>query len=124
MQNLLGRARCRDPRRDCARSRVAARASPLGPGAQADPAAEADAVPRNCRRQGASQPDDAAKERTVSESKVSSVEHYLRALSAACREAADDAKLRPVLFLLLTVAPKTICELLRAERQAARRLAA
>jgi hypothetical protein len=45
----------------------------------------------------------------VSESKVSSVEHYLHALGSACVEAAREP--RPLLFMLLLVAPRTIAEL-------------
>lgn len=43
--------------------------------------------------------------------KTSSVENYLRALSAACREAADEPRARPLLFALLALAPRTIAEL-------------
>jgi hypothetical protein len=55
----------------------------------------------------------------VPEIKISSVEHYLCGLSAACREAADTPRVRPLLFLLLLRAPRTLCELVRAQRLAA-----
>lgn len=42
---------------------------------------------------------------------------YLRELGSACREAADDARLRPLLFRLIELAPKTIFELQQAERR-------
>ena len=60
----------------------------------------------------------------MSETKVSSVEHYLRALAAACAEAAREPRVRALLFMLLLRAPRTLCELARTERRAARRIAA
>jgi hypothetical protein len=44
---------------------------------------------------------------------------YLRELRTACHEAADDPRLRPLLFRLLLIAPRSICELRRAERRLA-----
>ena len=60
----------------------------------------------------------------MSESKVSSIEHYLHALARACEEAAAEPKVRPLLFALLLLAPRTILELRRADRRETRRLAA
>ena len=60
----------------------------------------------------------------MSETKVSSIEAYLHALAKACEEAADTPRVRPLLFLLLLRAPRTLCELVQAERREARRLAA
>ena len=43
---------------------------------------------------------------------------YLHELGRACHDAADDARLRPLLFLwLIELAPKTIFELQQAERR-------
>jgi hypothetical protein len=56
----------------------------------------------------------------VPETKVMSIEGYLHALGNACLEAAATPRVRPLLFMLLLRAPKTIAELWRAERQRAR----
>jgi hypothetical protein len=53
---------------------------------------------------------------------VTSVEQYLRALGSACLEAATTPKVRPLLFALLLVAPRTLLQI--AAEQRARRLAA
>jgi hypothetical protein len=45
-------------------------------------------------------------------------------LAKACEEAADEPRVRPLLFKLLLAAPLTLAQLVRAERQAERRLAA
>jgi hypothetical protein len=58
----------------------------------------------------------------VPEIKIISVEGYLRALGLACLEAAREPRVRPLLFPLLLIAPKTILELRRAEQRS--RLAA
>ena len=58
----------------------------------------------------------------MSEIKVTSVEQYLRALGSACPEAATTPKVRPLLFALLLVAPRTLLQI--AAEQRARRLAA
>ena len=42
---------------------------------------------------------------------------YLHELGRACHDAADDARLRPLLFRLIELAPKTIFELQQAERR-------
>jgi len=49
---------------------------------------------------------------------------YLHSLAKACEEAADEPRVRPLLFKLLLAAPLTLAQLVRAERQAERRLAA
>jgi hypothetical protein len=41
------------------------------------------------------------------------IENYLRALGLACLEAADKPRMRPLLFAVLLLAPKTIAELRR-----------
>ena len=53
----------------------------------------------------------------MSEIRVSSVEAYLRALSAACREAADEPQVRPLLFALLLIAPRTLWQLAAEQRR-------
>jgi hypothetical protein len=40
-----------------------------------------------------------------------SIEGYLRALGLACLEGADEPRVRPLLFRLLLLVPKTLCEL-------------
>ena len=52
------------------------------------------------------------------------VENYLRALGLACIEAASKPRVRALLVMLLLRAPRTLCELARTERRAARRIAA
>jgi hypothetical protein len=49
--------------------------------------------------------------------KTPSVENYLRALSAACREAADEPRVRPLLFALLLIAPRTLWQLAAEQRR-------
>lgn len=44
---------------------------------------------------------------------------YLHGLAHACLEAASNPRVRPLLFALLPRAPRTLCELRRAERIAA-----
>ena len=75
-------------------------------------------------RHGAHLSGGVAKEFKMSDTEISGVEHYLHALAKACEEAADTPRVRPLLFLLLLAAPRTLCELRRAEQQRARRLAA
>ena len=57
------------------------------------------------------------------ETRMSSVEGYLRGLASACREASREPQVRALLLRLLLIAPSTILELRRVERLA-RRLAA
>jgi hypothetical protein len=60
----------------------------------------------------------------MSEVKETSIESYLRGLGHACLEAADRPQTRLLLLQLLLRAPRTLAELLRAERRETRRLAA
>jgi hypothetical protein len=84
---------------------------------------EVEAVPaEHVRRPIPSVSGGEAKKGKMSEIKVSSVEGYLHALGTACLEAAREPRVRGLLFRVLLLAPRTLCELRQAELE--RRLAA
>ena len=117
---MLGAVRCHDPRRDRARPFLGAPTFVDRARAGIDLAAAVAEIPdEHEQHHVASLSRGETKERKVPEIKIISVEGYLRALGLACQEAADEPRVRPLLFALLLLAPKTILELRRAARQLA-----